>query len=75
MKETEQDGWRLAFAFFSLVHHDPRHFNELEPRLKDTLAGRLCSEYLELGDHQLIEKTGYLLTGTEHWYTYLGRMM
>lgn len=75
MEKGDKDWWKLAFAFFSLAHNDPKDFNALEPELKDTEVGRLCSEYLQSKDYQLIEQAGYLLTGTKHWYTYLGRSM
>jgi hypothetical protein len=75
MERGDRDWRRLAFAFFSLAHNDPTDFDKLEPRLKNTEVGRLCSEYLRSGDHQLIEKAGYLLTGTRQWYVYLGRSM
>ena len=68
--------WRkLASAFYSLAHNDQREFDALEQELKETKAGRLCSEYIRTRDHQLIEQAGYILTGTTYWYVYIGRSM
>lgn len=75
METGDEDWWELAFAFYSLAHNDPRDFNQLEPRLKNTEVGRLCAQYMQSGDQRFIEQAGYLLTGTKHWYAYLGRMM
>ena len=75
METGDKDWWELAYAFYSLAHNDPKDFNALEPRLKDTEIGRLCSEYIRSKDHQFIDKAGYLLTGTKQWYVYLGRSM
>jgi len=75
MEKGDADWWKLTSAFYSLAHNDPRAFNTLEPRLKNTEAGRLCSEYIRTKDHEFIEKAGYLLTGTKHWYVYIGRCM
>jgi hypothetical protein len=75
MEKGDQDWWKLAHAFYSLAHNDTRKFNALEPRLKDTEIGRLCSEYIRSKDHHFIDKAGYLLTGTKQWYVYLGRSM
>jgi hypothetical protein len=74
-QKGDKDWRKLASAFYSLAHNDPREFNALEPRLKDTEAGRLCSEYMRTKDHEFIEKAGYLLTGTKQWYVYLGQSM
>lgn len=74
--EKGDDDWRkLTSAFYSLAHNDPREFNALEPRLKDTKVGRLCTDYIRTKDHEFIEKAGYLLTGTKQWYVYIGRCM
>lgn len=75
MNQADQDWRRLAFALYALAHNDPGDFDALEPRLKNTEVGRLCSEYIRSGDHQFIEQAGYLLTGTKQWYTFLGRSM
>jgi len=75
METGDKDWWELAYAFYSLAHNDPKDFNALEPRLKNTEIGRLCSEYIRSKDHQFIDKAGYLLTGTKQWYVYLGRSM
>ena len=75
MEKGDRDWRKLAFAFYSLAHNDATDFEALEPRLKDTEVGRLCAEYLRSGDHELIERAGYLLTGTRQWYVYLGRSM
>ena len=73
--DRDDDWQKLAFAFFSLAHNDQRDFDALEPRLRETEVGRLCTEYIETQDHRLIERAGYLLTGTKEWYVYLGRCM
>jgi hypothetical protein len=75
MEKGDKDWRKLAFAFYSLAHNDPKDFHALEPRLKNTEVGRLCSQYIQSKDHKLIEQAGYLLTGTKHWYVYLGRSM
>ena len=48
---------------------------ELDDRLKATEAGLLCSRYIETGEDGLVDQAGKLLTGSAHWYTYLGRIM
>ncbi len=73
--EKDKDWKKLAYAFYALAHNDQKAFDELEPRLKNTPVGKLCSEYIRSRDHQLIEQAGYLLTGTKQWYVYLGRSM
>ena len=50
----------MTSAFYSLAYNTLREFNALEPRLKDTEAGRLCSGYIRTKDHEFIEKAGYL---------------
>lgn len=70
-----KDWYKFAFAFYSLAHNDETDFWALEQRLKETEVGRLCAAYIESRDHQLTEKAGYLLTGTDHCYVYLGRCM
>jgi hypothetical protein len=75
MERGDPDWRKLAFAFFSLAHNDPKDFEALEPWLKQTPVGRLCAEYIETRNHELIEQAGYLLTGTKQWYVYLGRIM
>ena len=75
MDRSSKEWRKLASAFYSLAHNDEREFNELEPELKETEVGRLCSEYMETKDHQLIEKAGYLLTHTKYWFVYIGRSM
>ena len=67
MEKDDRDWYELAFAFYSLAHNDRTDFDALEPRLKETEVGRLCAEYIETQDHQLIERAGYLLTGTKEW--------
>lgn len=74
MKKGDKDWRKLAFAFYALAHNDRKDFDELEQSLKDTEAGRLCSEYIKSKDSRLLDKAGYLLTGTKQWYVYLGRM-
>jgi hypothetical protein len=75
MEKGDQDWKKLASALFALAHHDPLEFNCLEPRLKETEVGRLCSQYLLSADSQFIEQAGRLLTGSDHWYVFLGRML
>ena len=73
---THTQDWQcLARAFYALAHNDPGDFNQLEQELKDSEVGKLCAEYLRSGDYQCLERAGFLLTGTEHWYVYLGRHM
>jgi hypothetical protein len=74
VEKGDKDWRKLAFAFYALAHNDASEFNALEPRLKNTDVGKLCSEYNQSRDHELIERAGYLLTGTKHWYVYIGRM-
>ena len=74
MEKFDPDWRRLAFAFYSLAHNDPRDFQALEPELQDTEAGRLCAEYIRTGEAELLEQAGTLLTGTHQWYIYLGRI-
>ncbi len=75
MEKGDKDWRKLAFAFYALAHNDPKHFDELEPELQDTQVGRLCAAYIESKDYELIDQAGRLLTGSRHWYTYLGRSM
>ena len=75
MDRSSSEWRKLASAFYSLAHNDKREFNALEPKLKDNIVGRLCEEYLRTGDHELIERAGYLLTHTKQWYVYIGRCM
>jgi hypothetical protein len=75
VEKGDKDWRKLALAFYSLAHNDAKDFKALEPELKNTEVGRLCSEYLQTGDYQIIEQAGYLLTGTREWYIYLGRSM
>jgi hypothetical protein len=75
MEKGDKDWRKLTSAFYSLAHGDPKEFNALEPRLKNTGVGRLCSEYIQTRDRQFIEDAGYLLTGTKQWYVYIGRCM
>jgi len=75
MEKGDKEWRKLAFAFYSLAHNDFKDFSALEPELKITEAGRLCSEYIKTKNHDLIEKAGYLLTDTKQWYVYLGRIM
>jgi hypothetical protein len=75
METGDQDWTQLAMAFFALAHNDREAFDRLEQRLKETDVGRLCAAYLESGERDLIEQAGYLLTGTQQWYIYLGRSM
>ncbi len=72
----DQKDWRkLAEAFYDLAHNDFRKFDKLDDRLKATEAGLLCSRYIESRDPELVDQAGKLLTGSAHWYTYLGRIM
>ena len=75
MQRGDPDWRRLAFAFYSLAHHHPEDFHALEAELQESEAGQLCAEYLRTGDAGLLERAGYLLTGTEQWYIYLGKIM
>lgn len=75
MERGDADWRRLALAFFALAHGEARDFYALEAALQETEVGRLCAEYLRTGEAGLLERAGYLLTGTEEWSVYLGRMM
>lgn len=75
MDKGDNEWRRLAFAFYALAHNDFKHFNDLEPELQQTEIGQLCLEYIKTRDFQLVERAGYLLTGSKDWYTYLGRIM
>ena len=75
MDRSSKEWRKLASAFYALAHNDEREFNELEPELKETEVGQLCSEYIRTKDFDLIEKAGYLLTHTKYWYVYIGRSM
>lgn len=71
-----ETGWRaLAAAFYELAHGDFRKFGELPGSLRECSAGRLCSRFMETGDHEFVEQAGRKITGTGDWYVYLGRMM
>ena len=72
---TREDWWKLAGAFYSLAHNDFKEFLALRADLRATAAGELCSRYIETGEHDLVEQAGRLITGSKHWYTYLGRIM
>ncbi len=72
----EQRDWRkLAEAFYDLAHNDTRKFDLLDDHLKATPAGVLCSRYIRTRDHGLVDQAGKLITGSAHWYVYLGRIM
>jgi len=75
MEKGDKNWKKLAFAFFSLAHNDQRDFDALDPGLKNTEIGKLCSEYIHTKNIKFIEQAGYLLTGTREWYVYLGRSM
>ena len=75
MKTKDQDWRKIAFAFYALAHNDQDEFDKLEERLKNTEVGKMCSAYIVSKDSQLLDKAGYLLTGTKQWYIYLGRIM
>ncbi len=67
--------WRqLVFAFYALAHNDPALFEALPDDLKATEAGRLCQQVVQSENLDLIHEIGVLLTGSQDWYTYIGRM-
>ena len=73
MPESE---WKsLAGAFYDLAHNDFRSFQELPDSLKECAIGRLCSQYVETGNHEYVEQAGMEITGSKDWYVYLGRIM
>lgn len=73
MDTSQEDWWKLARAFYALAHQNPADFERLEERLKETDVGRFCREYIRTGDFQSLNRAGRLLTGTDHWYVFLGR--
>ncbi len=75
LEMTREDWWKLAGAFYCLAHNDFRQFLALDDHLKKTPAGELCSRYMETSEHDLVELAGRLITGSKHWYVYLGRIM
>ncbi len=66
---------RLAEAFYSLAHNDFDAFTALPEKLQNHPAGILCSQYMESRDYDLIEKAGRILTHSNCWGVYLGRIM
>ncbi len=71
-----EDEWQaLARAFYDLAHNDFAKYRELPESLKEGPIGRLCSQYIETGDHEYVEKAGQEITGITSWYVYLGRIM
>lgn len=75
MERGSKEWRKLAAAFFALAHNDFELFHRLEPHLQQTEVGQLCSQYIESGDHALVEQAGIRLTGSRAWYAYLGRSM
>ncbi len=75
LEMTREDWWKLARAFYGVAHNDFKHFLALSADLKKTPAGELCSRYMETREHDLVERAGRLITGSKHWYVYLGRIM
>lgn len=75
-QEMKHDSrWRqLVFAFYGLAHNDPKLFEALPDDLKATEAGRLCQAVIDAGNLDGIHAIGVLLTGSQQWYTYIGRM-
>lgn len=72
---AQKEWWSLAGAFYCLAHNDFKKFNALPEKLKKHPVGILCSEYMETRDHALVDRAGYILTHSHHWYVYLGRIM
>jgi len=70
---TEKD-WRVfSHAFYDLAHNDFTKFHALPGYLKEHPAGKICQRYIDTGDHVYVDEAGIILTGTKHWYVYLGR--
>jgi len=70
---SEKDWRSLASAFYALAHSDTKPFDALPGRLKLHPIGRICTRFIESGDHKYIDEAGYALTHTKEWYVYLGR--
>ncbi len=73
MEKHDETWWALGYALFDLAHGDRRRFDQLPPEARETEVGRLCQKYVETDEYQYIDQAGKLLTGSDNWYTYLGR--
>lgn len=72
-KKQIEEFRQVAFAFYGLAHSDSTLFNELPDHLLHTDEGRACQRYVESGNRDDLETAGRVITGTRHWYTYIGR--
>ncbi len=70
---TKSEWEAIAMAFYDLAHDDFRRFQSLPDKLKGSAAGALCQEYINTGKWEFVERAGQEITGTAHWFTYLGR--
>lgn len=70
---TRDDWTTLALAFYALANGSRIEYDRLSAPLRESPVGKLCAQYLETGDHRLLDQAGVLLTGSGDWYTYLGR--
>ncbi len=70
---TRADWTTLALAFYALANGSRTEYDRLSAPLREGVVGKLCAQYLETGDHHLLDQAGVLLTGSGDWYTYLGR--
>jgi hypothetical protein len=72
----ERHEWfSLLAAFYALAHSDQGPFHALPLKLRTHPAGELCRLFIDTGDSDLLNEAGLMLTGTENWYVYIGRMI
>ena len=72
---TYKEWRRLAEAFYDLAHNDFDAFIALPEKLQNLPAGKLCTRYMETGDHDLLDQAGYILIRSKQWRVFLGRIM
>ena len=71
---SEKDWRTLCFAFYGLAHNDEKAFLKLPDQLRQSVPGRKVAMLLNSRSADKTHEIGVYLTGSEHWYTYLGRM-
>ncbi len=71
---SREDWTELALAFYAVAHGSRTEFDSLPATLRECPVGILCERCLESSGSTLLDETGFALTGSRDWYTFLGRM-
>lgn len=71
---SKEEFRKMCGAFYAAAHNDFSLYETLPDHLKKTEAGQKIAALNTDNSAEARNRVGIYLTGSEQWYTYIGRM-